>query len=634
MKKINILTRSVYNRIAAGEVVDRPYSVVKELVENSLDAGATQIDIYIENGGKSLIKVVDNGSGIERDDLRAAFFAHATSKISSADDLQSIATLGFRGEALSSISAISRVELVSVTKGNPAYKIICEGGQTGLIEPAILAKGTVMTVRDLFYNTPARAKFMNSDSKEKTDITSFVTRFILCKPYVSFRYYVDGKLSLQSDGEGLEGAVARIYGAETLSQCFKINADEGDIKLSGFISNQNFFKPNKTYQSIFLNGRYIVNSTIAMAISTAYAAYTMKRQYPFYVLNIEMPSDLVDVNVHPNKADVRLADDRHVFGTINKIISSILDGSASAAKFVADRVPQIKSTIDDNADKVYNNPQPMEKPKRVFAFGVKNNMDNGAATESAKPIKYYDPRLDEPLFDVTDEKRKSFLLVSSDTSSNFGGLDIDEKRQQAYEKRKYEQQMIEFESRKYRGKVFNTYLIYEIQDSIYLIDQHAAHERLIYDRLKAKFAQPRVDKQSLLVAFLFPVNEQEKQFINDNIMLIRSIGFNLAPYGEVAFRIDEVPFDLRDINLKEFTSELLAHIDELKEIELPDLLKDKIATMACKSAVKGGQDLKDDEVKALFDMLKGNLGLKCPHGRPICVEITRKDLEKMFKRIV
>ena len=279
MGKINILTKDIYNRIAAGEVVDRPYSAVKELVENSLDAGATEISVYIEKAGRQLIKVSDNGGGIERDDMRKAFIPHATSKVAKVEDLDSIATLGFRGEALASISSISRTEITSVTQGNQACRVVCDGGYIGKEEPAALDRGTEVCVHNLFYNTPARAKFLKSDKAEESDIQNFISRFILGNPDVSFRYFADGKLKLQSFGNGLDEAVAQVYGAKTIPNCYKINAEKNGIKIYGFIGNQNFLKPNKSYQSLFLNGRYIVNNIVSSAISNAYAAYLMKRQF-------------------------------------------------------------------------------------------------------------------------------------------------------------------------------------------------------------------------------------------------------------------------------------------------------------------------------------------------------------------
>ena len=630
MKKINILTKSVYNKIAAGEVVDRPYSVVKELVENSLDAKATEIEIHIEDGGKQLVKVVDNGEGIERDDMRAAFFPHATSKIARVEDIESISTLGFRGEALASISAVSKVELTSVTAGNSAYKVKCVDGNVGAVEPAALEKGTEICVMDLFYNIPARAKYLREGKKEENDITNLVTRFILGKPDVAFRYYVDGKLVLQSDGDGFDAAVARVYGAKTISKCYKINVEENNIHIYGFIGNQNFFKPNKTYQTTFLNGRYIVNNTISTAVARCYATYAMKRQYPFYVLNIDVSPQFVDVNVHPNKMDVRLLNGHSVFSLIYSALTNILDGTASAAKFVTEsvRMPEIKSTAEQGVITEIPPIQPISfssKPQTADATKI--------VESDGKEKKYYDPYEQELISDFFPKKEKEHIIyVSNDAIPT--GLGIDPRVDEAYERRKYEQQMIDYESFKYKGNLFNTYLMYEVRDTVYIIDQHAAHERLIYDRLREKMAERKIERQILLEPYLFATNVQETEFIENNIRLIRSLGFDLKPFGTTAYRVDEVPVDLQYINTEEFFNELLSNIKDLSEIKLEDILKDKIAMAACKHAVKGGQQLTDEEVNKLFEMLKGNMGLKCPHGRPICVSLDKKDLEKMFKRIV
>ena len=643
MKKINILTKSIYTRIAAGEVIDRPYSAVKELIENSLDAGATEIEIYIEGGGKQLIKVVDNGSGIERDDMRAAFFPHATSKIKKAEDLDAITTLGFRGEALASIAVISRVELISVTEGNPAYKVVCIDGTPGAVEPAVLQKGTEICVRDLFYNTPVRANFLKPEKKEEADITNFVTRYILGNPTIAFKYFVDGKLVLQSHGDGLDEAVAQVYGAKTLSQSYKIRAEKDGVKILGFISNQHYFKPNKTYQSMFLNGRYISNNTISTAVSNAYASYAMKRQYPFYVLFIDVPLEWVDVNVHPNKADVRFIDNRKIFGAVYSTISSVLDGTASAAQFVVGnvRMPEIKSTAGNEPNKVYRAEQQkislnVDAPKSNpvnFNFNAKPEPVKSTGSEiKQNDIKYYDPLRDRPLDGYDDKIEPITFLVTNDTMSS--GLEGDKRIDEAYARRKYEQQMIEYESCKYKGNLFNTYLIYEMCDTVYFIDQHAAHERLIYDSLRKKIANRKIDRQGLIIPYLFSTNAQEKQFIENNISLIRSLGFDLKPFGVSSYRVDDVPADLQNINLEEFFNDLLSNINGLSEIKLEDILKDKIAMTACKHAIKGGMRLNDEEIEALFKMLKGDMGLKCPHGRPICITLTKKDFEKMFKRIV
>lgn len=651
MKRINILPKSVYNRIAAGEVVDRPYSAVKELVENSIDAGADEIEIYIENGGKQLIKVVDNGSGIHKDDLKSAFLPHATSKISTASDLDNILTLGFRGEALASISAVARVRIISVTEGNAAYKITCEGGIIGEREEAALEKGTEITVRNLFYNTPVRARFLKPDKKEETDITSFVARFILSKPHIKFKYFADGKLLLQSYGGGLEEAVAQIYGAKTLSQCLKIDAEADKLHIYGFIGNQNFFKPNKSYQSLFLNGRYIVNNTISTAISNAYSSYAMKRQFPFYVLNVDVPGDIVDVNVHPNKADVRFIDNRFIFGTVYKVISSVLDGTASAAEFVAEsvRIPEIKSTYDKNNSQ--GSIQPVQqinisseliekyKPQQNIAF-PEAVLQGDVNKEKICENKPFDIEQELPLHEFfqadRDAGNSGLMRLGEVEKVADNSLEAAAERVKEFEKRYFErkQQRMDYETCTYCGTLFNTYLIYENHDSAYIIDQHAAHERLLYDKLKKKIRERKVAAQPLLYPYVFEVNNEELRFIEKNLTAFSEIGFSVAPFGNNALRVDEVPADLSGMNLKEFFGEVLKDLNSFKEIKLEDILKDKLATTACKHAVKGGMKLSEQEVDALFKMLDGDSGLKCPHGRPVCLTLTRTEVEKMFKRIV
>ncbi len=653
MRKINILTKDVYNRIAAGEVVDRPYSAVKELIENSLDAKATEIEIYVEGGGKQLIKVIDNGSGIERDDLRAAFLPHATSKISAAEDLDDILTLGFRGEALASISAISKVELTSVTEGNSAYKITCEGGKIGEIVPAAFEKGTEIIVRDLFYNTPVRAKFMKTDKKEEADITSFVTRYILGNPQVSFKYYTDGKLALQSFGGGLDESVAQVYGAKVLSECFKLDAERNGVKLRGFIGNQNFFKPTKTYQSVFLNGRYIVNNIIATAISQAYASYAMKRQFPFYVLFIDVPRDIVDVNVHPSKADVRFVDGKFIFGNVYSVISSVLDGTSAAAEFVVssgNRTAEVKSTFknaplkygdrlqnnataDDYSAKVAETDADEKLLKLIEKYKPEMKVDTSEAREIAVTAaeseqRDFDILKDLSLDELMPKQKDSVLKVTDDgMAPSFGA---------AYTSGNIpsKQQAIDYSECKYKGNLFNTYLMYEYGETVYMIDQHAAHERLIFDNLMKKLAERNIVRQPLLIPYIFETNAQEERVLEEKLSVLRSMGFGIEPFGVGSYRIDEVPVDLQDINMEEFMGEILADTEGLKDANLENILKEKIATTACKHAVKGGMQLTDGEIDALFKMINGNMGLKCPHGRPVCVALTKRDIEKMFKRIV
>ncbi len=653
MKKINLLSKAVYNRIAAGEVVDRPYSAVKELVENSIDAKATEIEIYIEGGGKQYIRVVDNGTGIEKDDLPAAFMPHATSKISCVDDLDAITTLGFRGEALASIAAISKVEIISAVEGEQGYKITCEGGETGEIMPAATHKGTQITVKDLFYNTPARAKFMKPDKKEEADITSFITRFVLGNPKIRFKYYVDGKLTIQSLGGGLEEAVAQVYGAKTVSQCFKLDADKDGLHVYGFIGNQNFFKPNKSYQSLFLNGRYIVNNTIATAISNAYASYAMKRQFPFYVLNVDMPSDIVDVNVHPNKADVRFIDNHLVFGVIYKIISSVLDGNASAAEFVisSTRIPEVKSTVPKETQP--SNVDVKEIPRELIDKYKPQNA-NGKFDENFEPtpvvkpkeerdsdMNFFNPEFDMPLTEYYRTKVEMIDLGSSPTKDPMRVADAALQAKSLARAKEIEeryaagmQERMLYDTFKFCGTIFNTYLIYERRDDIYFIDQHAAHERIIYDDLTENIKRRRVMRQPMLFPYILDLNPEETVFIQKNTEVLEEIGFTLEYFGTNVYKITEVPSDLQEINVREFFDDILSEMQSYRDIKLEEVLKDRLAMTACKHAIKGGMRLTEQEIDRLFKMMEGNVGLKCPHGRPVCVKLSKREIEKMFKRIV
>lgn len=658
MGKINLLSEMLCNRIAAGEVIERPYSAVKELIENSIDAGATEIEICIERGGKDLIKVTDNGCGIEKDDMRAAFFPHATSKISELEDIDHIHTLGFRGEALATIASIACVELISAVEGKEGNKVECDGEFIGKVSPAQAQRGTQISITKFFFNTPVRFKFMKSDKKEEADITNYVTYYILGYPEISFKYFVDGKLVLQSYGGGLEEAITQVYGANYLPNCFKISAERNDIKISGFISNQNFFKSNKTYQNVFLNGRHVVNPVIASAITNAYASYAMKRQYPFYVLFVDMPDDNVDVNVHPNKADVRFVNSSLVYGSIYKIISSILDGTVNAADFVVN-----KDTLDNGAEaakevksvqmpyaaeyisteKIYNTDfsdvvgiEQFSKEKKAEDKRKINgeNNDYSQYSDYEAPDMKANPETDLPLYKyyVPREGQKNENTLSFCTGLNmpvFSG-EAEEIKPRA----KVEQEKISLNQCKFRGSLFDTYLLYEIKDDIYIIDQHAAHERLIFDRLKAKFNERKLARQDMLVPYIFTVNNEEQQFLEENMDTIWQLGFSVEPFGLNSYRVYSTPADLPDINLKVFFDDLLSNVRDYKNISLTELLKDKIAQSACKAAVKGGEVLTEQERDALFSMLDGNMGLKCPHGRPVCVKLTKTELEKMFKRKV
>ncbi len=702
MPKINILPAKVYNRIAAGEVVDRPYSVVKELVENAIDAGATEIEIYIEKGGKQLVRIVDNGCGIEREDLHSAFLPHATSKIAKAEDLENILTLGFRGEAVASIAAVSKMTITSKTKDGKCYSLHSDGGELGQITEAAGENGTDVSVEMLFFNTPVRLGFLKSDKGEETDITNFVSRFILNRPEIAFTYYIDGKKHLQSFGGGEEEALVGIYGASTLSQCFQIDANKHGIRIRGYIGNQNFFKANKSYQSVFLNGRFVQNLTISSAINNAYSMYAMKRQYPFYVLYIDVPTEIVDVNVHPNKADVRFADNKTIYGCIYSVVSAVLDGQTKALDYV----------VNQPATAVYADETPIPAPetmgeKKVSGkapytsmFDLAKNANEPPVTVETPTFSYEDAvrevELNAPAFtakkqglelpfevkEKTEEETPGFIPFDKiadyvpsekskkthkpskktvedlhkqfpdlyfnrhDMATNDVMLHVQQKeiakQTDPFEEnkrfleeleRKRQQNRIDVSACTYAGKLFNTYLMYECRDDVYIIDQHAAHERLIFNRFKEQMQNRTIVQQPMLMPFELGLNIFEYEFLNEHLTEICEIGFD-AQLDNGKLMIYAIPLDLQNINLTAFFNEVLGDVGGYRAIRLTDILKDKLATAACKAAVKGGMDLTREEIDALFALMDGDMGLKCPHGRPVVVKMSRTEIEKMFKRIV
>lgn len=670
MAKINILDSSIYNRIAAGEVVDRPYSVVKELVENSLDAHAKNITVAIERGGKDLICVTDDGDGIEKSELRAAFLPHATSKIAKVEDLDDIRTLGFRGEAIASIASVSRMRIRSRARGaEEAFELSCAGGTLGEVSPCPLGEGTEISVENLFYNTPVRERFLRTDKGEEAEISSYVSRFVLGNPQVSFRYYIGGKLALQSFGGGEEEAVAAVYGGAAVQQCYRIDAVKHGIRLHGYLGKPSFTKPNRTYQSVFVNGRYVVNNTIASAIGNAYGGYLMKRQYPFYVLFVDVPPAVVDVNVHPNKADVRFENNQVIYGCIYSVVSAVLDGNAAALDFVvgakdaaaagdvskqedAPKMAEVSPSELENRNEIAENAvlhstvSETDREKDLFSFAPPSQMRGGERVvfhdSGAHPAAPAAEKTGLPFPEAAPAGAVYPKTSPADAGPSASSLGedifaenkrfLEEQERMAREKAK--QQKFVFENAVYKGSLFNTYLIYEEGDNAYIIDQHAAHERLIFDRLKAEMEARKVVSQPMLVPYILTLNREEGAFFAEHLETIRDIGFDIEEFGGGSFKISAVPLDLQDIDLSAFFADVLAEVGTLRAIKLSELLRDKLAMTACKHAVKGGMLLTDAEQQALFAMLHGDMGLKCPHGRPVAVRMTKAEIEKLFKRIV
>lgn len=663
-KIINVLDSSVYNHIAAGEVVERPASVIKELVENSIDAGATRIDVEIENGGISKIKVSDNGTGIDKDFVKTAFLPHATSKIAKVDDLESILTLGFRGEALASISAVSRVLMVTKTEEQDiASAIEIEGGTILKEFETGRTTGTTTTVSDLFFNVPARKKFLKKDKSEEQEVTALISRFILANPKICFSYKADGKTIFSAPGTSLEDAIFSIYGKEAISETLEVNLSKGKYMVSGVVGRPSFSKPNRTYQTLVINGRYVVNNTISVAIANAFGDMLMKRKYPFYVLHMTLPADEIDVNVHPNKLDVRFANNSLVYSLffegISRALSSMDYVSSAEDKNIEKAIDKVQtSSILETLQQIDNSSSmnveyskspseevktfivPQKPQEKIDKAGVNLNpfsRDIKSMTSEEKE-EFKDTILDATLRSSSDKVRDGFglgsklleRLAESSPSERYNSSNYDQNEQ----KQATQTDMNLAFTVKKIGKIFNTYLIVEVDDDVFFIDQHAAHERVLYEKFKAQYDNKNIAVQPLLFPYVLSLNPLESNIIEENLETMQELGFDISEFGNNTFKINAVPAIVSEMNFDNFFNEFLSDNKNVAR-KSSDLIKDYLMQHSCKSAIKGGNDISENEINQLFNQMgKEKIALFCPHGRPIAIRISKSEVEKWFKRIV
>ncbi len=656
-KVINVLDSSVYNHIAAGEVVERPASVIKELVENSIDAGATRIDIEIENGGINKIKVSDNGIGIDKQFVKTAFLPHATSKISKIDDLDNILTLGFRGEALASIAAVSKVLMVTKPENQDiASAIEIEGGAVLKEYETGRTTGTTTTISDLFFNVPARKKFLKKDKSEEQEVTALVSRFILANPTIYFSYKADGKTIFSSPGTNLEDAIFSVYGKEAVTETLKVDFSKGDYKVFGFVGRPSFSKPNRTYQTLVINGRYVINSTISVAISNAFGEMLMKRKYPFYVLHMTLPADQIDVNVHPNKLDVRFANNSLVYSLffegVGRALSSMDYVASAEDKNIEKAIDQVQTasildtlkTIDDSGTvsvekQTFIIPEPVKPAEKIDKAGVNLNpfsRDIKSMTEEEKD-EFRDTVLDATLYSSSSDKVKDGFGLGSKLLERLAETKEEDKyysSNYAITKAPIQTDLNLEKAIKKVGKIFNTYLIVEVDDDVFFIDQHAAHERVLYEKFKAQYDNKSIAVQPLLFPYVLSLNPLESNIIEENLETMQELGFDISEFGNNTYKVNAVPAIVSEMNFDTFFNEFLSdNKNTLKKSS--DLIKDYLMQHSCKNAIKGGNDLTDSEINQLFNQMgKEKIALFCPHGRPIAIRISKSEVEKWFKRIV
>ena len=663
MSKINILDESIYNKISAGEVVERPSSVVKELLDNSIDSGAKNISIEITEGGIKNITIKDDGCGIEPDDFDKVFVSHATSKIKTEKDLEKIGTLGFRGEALASIASVAKVELTSKVS-NDMYGRTCfvEGGKQYETTEIGAENGTIISVSDLFFNVPARAKFLKKPKQEMSEITNLIERYILCNPTISFKYIADDKLIYQSTGTNLFDAIYIVYGKNATNEITKVDFynQNSEILITGYIGLPTYSKPNRTYQTLSINGRYVNSQMISTCIYNAYEHYLMKGQFPFFVLNLNIPLDKLDVNVHPTKMEVRFGNSNEIYGNVYNAVSTALHDvdkiTTIQNNFVTDfvevrtgvsfvpeesKTEEIKTVEIENKNINDKKNNDFDSKNKDFSYEkLEKSLNNCKNSTFDKNENSFVNSL------YQDKISKTNNTVLSENSNNLITKIINEKIKENFvkneqllinqnEEKSKTEEFFENTSINFIGQIFSLYLIVQKDDKVYIIDEHAGHERLLFDRLVKEVDGKEVTKQQLLTPYILNVNNLEFTFIEENIEKLQKLGFDIMTFGKNTYSVTAIPSILSDLDIKKFFDNILKDISNMKNIKQSDLVLERLMQHSCKCAVRAGKILSSGEVNSLIKQMKDEqMQLQCPHGRPVVVEITKTEVEKWFKRIV
>ena len=640
--KIKLLDSMVFNRIAAGEVVEKPASIVKELVENSIDAKATVISIEIEDGGKKKIVISDNGQGIEKDDLNNAFMPHATSKISKVEDLDTIHTLGFRGEALASIASVCHIYASSKTENDEVgHSIRIDGGLFSEVKEVARNKGTTIEASDLFYNAPVRAKFLRRSKIEESEITHLVEKFMLAHPEISFLYVVDGKQIYNTISSELSDIIYTIYGKEVYDNLIKIDAEEDGMRLSGFIISPKYSKVNRTNQTLFVNGRYVENYLVSSAVQGAFEPFLMKGRFPIYILSLTMPSDTVDVNIHPTKREVKFENPNRVFGFVRRQIENGLISANHIANFevrvngIEDGTLESDTRAPENTESFAHVPvADIEPLPSKEGMSYRDNGPDEKIVYPKREVEIETKTVKQPLPDfmnITIEKtvpvnkiggRIFFDQTESTHASEIeAGRPLENKFLTASVK----------DEMKILGTLFTTYIVVEYADKAYFIDQHAAHERTLYDKLCKQVENSEVLKQPLLFPFELKTTEKERIKLIETVPVLEKLGFNLKE-SKLGFEISAVPLILSGIDLSKFFESVLAD-ESIFDKSTSQIMKERLSQYACKHAIKAGDHISNDEIAYLIDAMRKGV-LLCPHGRPIVLELEKRDFEKMFKRVL
>lgn len=653
MGKIHVLDTETSNKIAAGEVVERPASVIKELAENSIDAGASTITLEIKNGGITYMRVTDNGSGMSEEDAKICFLRHATSKISTGSDLEAIYTLGFRGEALSSIGAVSEVSLYTKRhEDETGVCVTCRGGEILSSEDAGTPDGTTIVVENLFYNTPARLKFLKKDATEASYITDVITRLVFAHPEISFRFIVNGKEKIFSAGDNnLQNAVYTIYGRDYAKGTIPVEYDNDGIKITGLIGKGTVATSKRSHQSFFVNRRYIKSPIMIRALEEAYKNQIMIGKFPFAVLNLEINPESIDINVHPTKLEVKFSNEKEIYSTVYYGVKEALYAIPNVPKIEREEKSVFKAddkkeqlTLSDLADSLPKNSgavKPAEKREVYIPRSMTKRPETPLYNPMKNPFTAEEEKPEEKVYEEPLEKKyEKFLNTDMSTVRLADAVSEDhaaaEEPAEGVTPEKPEETNVFIDDYfEIVGQVFDTYIIAEKGDEMMIIDQHAAHERLKYEELKREIESKQVVSQMLIEPVVVDLSGSEAEAFSENRETFAEMGFECDEFGENSIIIRAVPGEIELGDVEPVIKELIFQAENLKKELISDKKQCIMYSIACKSAVKANMRLGTDEMKALVrDVLRLENINTCPHGRPIIVTMSKKELEKEFKRIV
>ncbi len=639
MSKIQVLDQVTIDKIAAGEVVERPASVVKELVENAIDAKAAAVTVEVKEGGISFMRIADNGCGIDREDVPGAFLRHSTSKIRNAEDLEHISSLGFRGEALSSIAAVSQVELITKTPEDSfGTRYMISGGKEEGLEDIGAPDGTTFLVRQLFYNVPARRKFLKTAMTEAGHVSDLMTRMALSHPHISFQFINNGQSKLHTSGNGnLRDVIYHIYGREIAANLINVTYEKNGIRITGYIGAPLISRGNRNFETYFINGRYVKSSIIYKAIEDAYKDFTMQHKYPFTVLHIEVVGEDVDVNVHPTKMEVRFHNQQMVYNSIYEAVDQALHEKELIPEVTID----VPKAVPKAQAKEVAHPKEVIQPEVNKSAKVQPEKASGE-----RDLDYFMEQMKKRVMSYHQQNSSAEVKGKSEIFKPQVQVDRVKEAAASYRAKQSPEQMTLFDGKlldkekranyKIIGQVFDTYWLVEFDNSLYIIDQHAAHERVLYEKTLREMKTREFTSQMISPPVILNLTMQEAQLLRTYMDQFTRIGFEFEEFGQDSYAVRSVPANLFSIAKKELLMEMIDSLsEEVHRRQSSELLDEKIASMSCKAAVKGNMRLSAQEVDALIgELLKLDNPYHCPHGRPTIISMSKRELEKKFKRIV